>query len=147
MLRQLITAGFVDQVAIRKDKVEKGAASGDQYTTSRGVPYRAVGIDEDVFIHPSSVLANAPPPEFVVFLEVVRTSKVWIKGATSHFLIFAAYSMHPVGLTVVNPAWLSQLGKSLCTFSKPIKTKEGSSIVIPHFGPGGWELPPIKQPA
>ncbi|KIP08553.1 hypothetical protein PHLGIDRAFT_29519 [Phlebiopsis gigantea 11061_1 CR5-6] len=128
VLRQLITAGFIDQVAVRKDKVEKGTASGDQFTTSRGVPYRAVGIDEDVFIHPTSVLANSPPPEFIVFLEVVRTSKAWIKG-----------------LTVVNPGWLSQLGRSLCTFSKPVKTKDGTSVVIPHFGPGGWELPPVKD--
>lgn len=51
------------------------------------------------------------------------------------------------GLTVVNPAWLSHLGKSLCTFSKPIKTKEGISMVIPHFGPAGWELPPVKEGA
>ncbi|EKM60771.1 uncharacterized protein PHACADRAFT_203923 [Phanerochaete carnosa HHB-10118-sp] len=125
---QLLTAGFIDQVAVRKDRAEKESASGDQYTTSRGVPYRAMGIDEDVYIHPSSVLANQPPSEFVVFLEVVRTSKVWIKG-----------------LTVVNPAWLSQLGRSLCTFSKPVRTKEGVSVVVPHFGPAGWELPPVKE--
>ena len=81
MLRQLLTAGFIDQLAVRKDKVEKATASGEQYTTSKGVAYRAVGIDEDVFIHPSSVLAHMPPPEFVVFLEVVRTSKIFVKGA------------------------------------------------------------------
>ena len=106
-----------------------------------------MGIDEDVYIHPSSVLTNQPPPEFVVFLEVVRTSKIWIKG--KKFL----YSSHSVssanaacpGLTVVNPAWLSHLGKTLCTFSKSIKTKEGTSVVIPHFGPAGWELPPVNE--
>ena len=49
------------------------------------------------------------------------------------------------GLTVVNGAWLSTLGKSLCTYSKPFKNKEGQSMVIPHFGPQGWELPPIKE--
>ena len=42
-----------------------------------------MGIAEDVFIHPSSVLANEAPPEYVVFLETVRTSRVWIKGAAS----------------------------------------------------------------
>ena len=146
VLRQLITAGFIDQVAVRKDRVEKGAASGDQFTTTRGVPYRALGIDDDVFIHPTSVLVNSPPPEFIVFLEVVRTSKVWIKGSSSKipFAHDGVLNML-VGLTVVNPAWLSQLGKSLCTFSKPVKTKEGTAVVIPHFGPGGWELPPVKH--
>ena len=53
VLRQLLAAGFIDQVAVRKDKVSKDGASGQQYTTSRGVPYRAIGIDEDVFIHPA----------------------------------------------------------------------------------------------
>ncbi len=81
VLRQLLAAGFIDQVAVRKDKVSQDALSGQQFTTARGVPYRALGIDEDVFIHPSSVLANKPPPDFVVYLEVVRTSKVWIKGS------------------------------------------------------------------
>ncbi|KAJ3521662.1 hypothetical protein NM688_g8987 [Phlebia brevispora] len=129
VLRQLLTAGFIDQIAVRKDKVSKEAATGRQFTTSRGVPYRALGVDDDVYIHPSSVLAGQPPPDFVVYLEVVRTSKVWLKG-----------------VTVVNAAWLSSLGKSMCTYSKPIKTADGKLLVIPHFGPGGWELPPVSPP-
>ncbi|KAI1797707.1 P-loop containing nucleoside triphosphate hydrolase protein [Ganoderma leucocontextum] len=131
VLRQLIAAGFIDQVAVRKDIAQKGRATGagTQYTTARGVAYQALGIpDEDVFIHPSSVLAQEPPPEYIVYLEVVRTSRVYIKG-----------------LTIVNGAWLSTLGKSLCTYSKPFKNKDGQSMVIPHFGPQGWELPPIKE--
>ncbi|KAI8995457.1 P-loop containing nucleoside triphosphate hydrolase protein [Trametes punicea] len=128
VLRQLVAAGFIDQVAVRKDVAQKGMGAGTQYTTSRGVAYQALGIAEDVFIHPSSVLANQPPPDYVVYLEVVRTSRVYIKG-----------------LTVVNGAWLPALGKSLCTFSKPFKNKEGQSMVIPHFGPQGWELPPIRE--
>ena len=80
MLRQLLAAGFIDQVAVRKDKVSKDAGGGQQYTTSRGVPYRAVGIEEDVYVHPTSVLAGKPPPDFIVFCEVVRTTKVWVKG-------------------------------------------------------------------
>ncbi|KAK0504014.1 P-loop containing nucleoside triphosphate hydrolase protein [Armillaria luteobubalina] len=93
VLRQLLTAGFIDQVAVRKDRVEK-VSSGTQYASSKGVPYKAIGISEDVFIHPSSVLASKSPPEYVVFNEIVRTSRVWIKG-----------------VTVVNPAWLASLGK------------------------------------
>ncbi|KAF9816936.1 hypothetical protein IEO21_03810 [Rhodonia placenta] len=127
VLRQLIAAGFIDQVAIRKDLVQRTGLSGEKYTTSKGVPYQALGIAEDVFIHPSSVLANTPPPDYVVFLEVVRTSRVYIKG-----------------LTTINVAWLSSLGKPLCSFSKPLKSKDGRSMVIPHFGPAGWELPPIE---
>ena len=80
VLRQLIAAGFIDQVAVRKDKVSRDGSSGQQYTTSRGVPYTAMGIDEDVYIHPSSVLLSSPPPDFIIYLEVVRTTKVWLKG-------------------------------------------------------------------
>lgn len=39
-----------------------------------------MGIDEDVFIHPSSVLFSASPPQYIVYHEVVRSSQVWIKG-------------------------------------------------------------------
>jgi len=126
VLRQLIVAGFIDQVAVRKDKVDKHSATGQQYTTARGIPYTAIGIEEDVYIHPSSVLASSAPPDFVVYLEVIRTSKLWLKG-----------------ITVVNAAWLANLGKTLCTYSKPIKKQDGSSVIIPHFGPQGWELPAI----
>ncbi|KAF8635912.1 hypothetical protein AX15_000090 [Amanita polypyramis BW_CC] len=128
VLRQLVTAAFIDQVAVRKDRVDKTAPSGAQYANSRGVPYRAIGVTEDVFIHPSCVLIGKPPPEYVVFHEVVRTTRVWLKG-----------------LTVVNPTWLSSLGRpSLCTFSKPVKNDKGVMMCIPRFGPEAWELPPIK---
>lgn len=50
------------------------------------------------------------------------------------------------GCTVINPAWLSSLGKpALCTFSKPVKNSAGEMMVIPKFGPDAWELPPIQQ--
>ena len=40
-----------------------------------------------MFIHPSSVLANASPPDYVIFHEVVRTSRIWLKGIIS-LLVF-----------------------------------------------------------
>ncbi|KAI9512405.1 P-loop containing nucleoside triphosphate hydrolase protein [Russula earlei] len=127
VLRQLITSCFVDQVAVRKDLVEKDSATGVQRTTAKRVAYRALGVSEDVYIHPSSVLATTSPPEYVVYHEVVRTSQVWLKG-----------------LTLINPAWLPALGKSLCTFSKPFKNKAGDMMATPKFGPDGWELPPVR---
>ena len=78
VLRQLLTASFIDQVAIRKDLV--GESMGNKLSTSKGVPYRAVGIEEDVFIHPSSVMFSASPPQYLVYHEVVRSSQVWLKG-------------------------------------------------------------------
>ncbi|KAJ6619426.1 P-loop containing nucleoside triphosphate hydrolase protein [Mycena sp. CBHHK59/15] len=128
VLRQLLTAGFIDQVAVRKDRVEHTPSSGVKYTTSKGVPYKALGVSEDVFIHPSSVLANMVPPEYVVFSELIRTTRVWVKG-----------------VTVINPAWLSSLANgSLCTFSKPYKSTNGDIMVTPRFGSEGWNLPAVK---
>jgi len=65
---------------VRKELVEKDSATGVQHTTAKGVPYRAMGISEDVYIHPSSMLAMTSPPDYVVYHEVVRTSQVWLKG-------------------------------------------------------------------
>ncbi|TFK27975.1 P-loop containing nucleoside triphosphate hydrolase protein [Coprinopsis marcescibilis] len=128
VIRQLLTASFIDQVAVRSDLVETRESSGTQFKTSKGVAYKAMGFAEDVFIHPMSVLANSTPPDFVIYHEIIRTGKPYMRG-----------------LTVINPAWLSKLGKAnLCTFSKPVKNKAGETMVIPRFGPSGWELPAIK---
>lgn len=74
--------------------MEQTSSSGAQYATARGVPYKAVGIAEDVFVHPSSVVAGGPPPEYVVFSEVVRTTRLWIKGALCVTLVFPGVFVH-----------------------------------------------------
>ncbi|KAF8443043.1 P-loop containing nucleoside triphosphate hydrolase protein [Boletus edulis BED1] len=128
VLRQLLATAFIDQVAVRKDHVQKKSTTGVQYSTAKGVPYRAMGVEEDVFIHPSSVLSQRSPPDYIIFTEIVKTTKPWLKG-----------------LTLVNPTWLSTLGKpTLCTFTKPAKNSAGVLMTIPKFGPDQWELPPIK---
>ena len=147
VLRQLLAAGFIDQVAVRKDRLDNASSGGTQFTNCRGVPYRAIGIEEDVYIHPSSVVHDHRPPEYVVFNEVVRTSKIWLKGA--YIQSFARRGATPLtfcaGITAINSAWLATIGKgSMCTYSKPKKNRAGEDVVIPHFGPDGWELPPVK---
>jgi ATP-dependent RNA helicase DHX37/DHR1 len=84
-MRQLLAAALIDQVAIRKDLLTP-TSSGAQYTTCNGVAYRAMGIEEDVFVHPSSVLAGRNPPDYLVYQEVVRTSRAWMKGNMSFLL-------------------------------------------------------------
>jgi ATP-dependent RNA helicase DHX37/DHR1 len=80
-LKQLISAAFIDQVAVRADLADHTRfSSRSQYNNSHGVPYKGVGISEDAFLHPSSVLSDKPPPEYVVFEEVVRTNQVFLKG-------------------------------------------------------------------
>ncbi|KAH9846064.1 P-loop containing nucleoside triphosphate hydrolase protein [Lenzites betulinus] len=140
VIRQLITAGFIDQIAVRADvahRTSTSAPAGTQYTTARNVPYRALGLaDTDVFLHPSSVLARGPPPEYVVFLDVVRSSR---GGAPGEGRVYVK------GLTAANGAWLAALGCALCTYSRPFASRAGVQMVVPHFGPQGWELPPIRE--
>jgi len=97
VLRQLLAASFIDQVAIRKDRIDNTSSSrGAQFANSKGIPYRAVGIPEDVFIHPSSVLIDEVPPEFVVFHELVRTSKPYMKGEQKeNFLVVISAQLLP----------------------------------------------------
>jgi hypothetical protein len=85
MLRQLLTAGFIDQVAVRKDRIAAKQATGTRYASTKGVPFRALGINEDVFVHPSSIIADQEPPDFILFTEVIRTSRLWVKG--QHFTV------------------------------------------------------------
>ena len=51
----MLTAGFIDQVAVRKDLVEKSTKTGKIFASSRGVPYKALGVSENIFIHPSFI--------------------------------------------------------------------------------------------
>jgi ATP-dependent RNA helicase DHX37/DHR1 len=80
VIRQLLTAAFVDQVAIRKDLVTPSTPDYAKVSSTRGVPYQAVGVDEDVYIHPSSVVFHGAPPEAVVFQELIRTSRPFIRS-------------------------------------------------------------------
>ncbi|CAB4420840.1 unnamed protein product [Rhizophagus irregularis] len=133
-IRQVITAGFIDQIAIRKGLIDK---SSKIFSSTRNVEYCTMWGNDNVFIHPTSVLYHNKPPDFVVYQELHKTSKVWMKG-----------------VTIVESSWLSKLGRSLCTFSKPVelptskskrnKDTENLAYVIPSFGPKNWELPPMK---
>lgn len=139
-----MTAGFIDQVAIREDLALKKSSSGNSYESSRNVAYRATGlVSQQVYIHPSSVLFHTSPPDYLVFQDVIRNSngKTWLKGVTK-----------------INPTWLVSLGKSQCSFSKPVEMP-GSGVrrmdvvkgdtrevfVIPHFRDLGVDLPAVKK--
>jgi ATP-dependent RNA helicase DHX37/DHR1 len=150
-LRQLIAASFIDQVAVRKDLVQPSSATGNKYASCRGVAFCANGVTEDVFIHPSSVLFHTAPPDYVVFQEVIRGTKVWIKSKFLLPMFRGPTNDRPKALTVINAAWIAPLGNVLCTFSKPIPVplsmkdaKPGEVLVVPKYGPG-WELPPIRK--
>ncbi|KAN0064349.1 putative ATP-dependent RNA helicase DHR1 [Thecaphora frezii] len=141
MIRQLLVSAYIDQVAVRADLVMNAtttsatlaaddartsqalwrlrtAGGGDQMSSTRNVPYKAMGLGGFAYIHPSSTFYHGSPPDWVIFGEIQRsqakvarvdasdapTGTVWLKT-----------------LTKVNPAWLPTLGRALCSFSKPVE--------------------------
>ncbi|RKP36801.1 P-loop containing nucleoside triphosphate hydrolase protein, partial [Dimargaris cristalligena] len=140
VIRQTITAGFIDQVAVRWDLVHNQPPPGlptnhTNYAanrpgkTCRYTAYVSMTSAEPVFVHPTSVLYHESPPETLAYQELQRTaSRLWMKGNTT-----------------VHPRWLAVLGKSLTTYSKPLMHPD---IMIAHvspvFGPKNWALPKIK---
>lgn len=109
VLRQLLTAAFVDQIAVRKDLVDKKSGLPKD-VIGRNTAYRVMGLADDVFIHPASIHYLQTAPEFIVYQELHRTSRVWLKGITKS-----------------NGSWLPILAKSLCTFSKPVEDPAGGT--------------------
>lgn len=83
-LRQIVVTGFIDSVAVRKDLLSSEAAtSGQKAKSTRGIAYRTMWGDEDAFIHPNSVLYHGEPPAWVVYGELFKTSKIWLKSTWS----------------------------------------------------------------
>ncbi len=144
VIRQLLAAAYIDQVAVRADLISNEgvvAASvahadertdqmlfklrtkggGDRMQSTRGVPYKAMGVAGFAFVHPTSAFYHTTPPAWVVFGEVHRSQPrvaaggedaqkgtVWLKT-----------------LTKINPTWLTTLGRALCSFSKPVPVEGG----------------------
>ncbi|XP_071848157.1 probable ATP-dependent RNA helicase DHX37 isoform X3 [Apostichopus japonicus] len=92
MLRQIVTVGLAHHVARRVPATQEDHVRGS---------YHSVGIEGDVFIHPSSVLFKEEP-QFVVYQEIIETSKPYMKGVTA-----------------IEADWLPHLVPHLCTFAKP----------------------------
>ncbi|KAI9304037.1 P-loop containing nucleoside triphosphate hydrolase protein [Cunninghamella echinulata] len=137
ILRQVITAGLIDCVAIRQDVIDTEGGKGVSFKNSNNVPYKLMWSDEVAYIHPSSVLYGQPPPPILVYSELFKGGRTWLKGVTA-----------------VEAKWLSKIGKQLCTFGRPLDYPVPTLIngnpnhrychVVPSFGPKGWQLPPVQ---
>ncbi|KAJ2453454.1 putative ATP-dependent RNA helicase DHR1 [Coemansia sp. RSA 2336] len=143
VLRQIILAGFMDQVAVRGDIAGYHDPDGDAAAKRRGLhaePYMTMWSDEPVYIHPESSIysaaRNTGMPQAIVYSELQRTSRLWAKA-----------------VTVVTPKWLATIGQPLCTFGNPLTyplpkyndaRDEMTCYVEPHFGPRSWLLPMVK---
>lgn len=137
VLRQVLTAGFIDSVAIRQDVLDTGGGKGKKLKHSRHVVYRLMWSDEEAFIHPTSTLFSQEPPAMLVYSELYKGTKTWLKGVTS-----------------VETKWVAKLGQGLCSYGRPLeyplpkfigdKKDRKLVYVVPSFGPKGWPLPPIQ---
>lgn len=136
LLGQALCAGWADRVArrIRGNTVTSGGGK------AHSVRYQACMVKETVFLHRWSCLSKAAP-QFLVYSELLHTKRPYMHGATS-----------------INPDWLVNYARSLCSFSAPLdnpkpyynpSTDQVLSWVAPTFGPHLWKLPlhsiPIKS--
>ncbi|NXT24503.1 DHX37 helicase, partial [Syrrhaptes paradoxus] len=127
-LRQIVLAGLGDHVARR---VQAEELLDEKWKNA----YKTALLDDPVFIHPSSVLFKELP-EFVVYQEIVETTKLYMKGVSA-----------------VEPEWIPVLLPPYCHFGKPVEDPPPS--YCPETGrirchrPSvfyrvGWQLPAVE---
>lgn len=164
-LKQMVAAGFIDQVAIRADKTPTPPDMGYHKPrraidvpylplTPLDVPRDAEPSERAVFIHPGSPLAHLSPaecPDYVVYAYLQRGQP---GGATGEHK--AKTRMH--ALTDVTGGQVAALAKGtpLLSYGKPIKevaSREGGKVrevyVVPYLRAEGtvgmgWPLPARK---
>lgn len=87
-------------------------------------------LDDPVFIHPSSVLFRELP-EFVVYQEIVETTKLYMKGTDGGALGQHPHHPHPSapahgasrppGVSEVEEQWIPALLPTFCQFQAPLE--------------------------
>ncbi|XP_033224203.1 probable ATP-dependent RNA helicase kurz [Belonocnema kinseyi] len=132
LLRQLILAGMVDQVARKFSSEEMNQGEGRRKLK---YAYKTLEMEDPVFMHSSSVLRKESP-EWIVYQEVYETNKIYIRGVTA-----------------IDPEWLPTFAPDLCNMNEPLvdpppwydeEAGEVMCYMTGTFGPGGWELPKMK---
>lgn len=163
LIKQMVSAGFVDQVAIRADLVDPDVKVTNR-TNIINIPYTTLfptkGSEENanpfVYIHPTSILCNLGelPPPYLVYQSVNM-------GANNNPDSKTLPKSRLRALTDITGKPLSNIAKSsgLITYSKPlghpyapknISSTKRECYVVPRFGAAigaggiGWDLPPIK---
>ncbi|XP_016058614.1 PREDICTED: probable ATP-dependent RNA helicase DHX37 [Miniopterus natalensis] len=127
-LRQIVMAGLGDHLARR---VQSEDLLDDKWRNA----YKTPLLNDPVFIHPSSVLFKELP-DFVVYQEIVETTKMYMKGVSA-----------------VEVQWIPVLLPSYCQFGKPLE--EPRPVYCPEKGRVlchrdsvfyrvGWQLPAVQ---
>lgn len=127
-LRQIVMAGLGDHIA-------RKVQSEDVLDEKLRHAYKTPLLDEPVFIHPNSVLFKHLP-EFVVYQEIVETSKMYMQG-----------------LTTIEPEWIPLLLPQYSHYGKPLDTPPprycpDTGQIKCHRGSTffrvGWQLPAVE---
>ncbi|XP_017506592.1 probable ATP-dependent RNA helicase DHX37 isoform X2 [Manis javanica] len=127
-LRQIVAAGLGDHLARR---VQSEDLLDDKWRNA----YKTPLLDDPVFIHPSSVLFRELP-DFVVYQEIVETTKMYMKGVSA-----------------MEVQWIPVLLPSYCQFEKPLDEPPPAYCpdkgrVLCHrtsvFYRIGWPLPAVQ---
>ncbi|KAI8255088.1 putative ATP-dependent RNA helicase [Colletotrichum sp. SAR11_239] len=156
-LKQMVAAGFIDQVALRADKSPVPPEMGRKPRRAIDVPYiplSPLGVGHDaekfVYLHPSSPMSHLSPaecPEWVVYSHLQRATQ-GDPGKTPKT------RMHT--LTDVTGGQLASLAKGtpLVSYGKPVKEISSTAStrevwVVPYLraegvGGQGWPLPMKK---
>lgn len=167
VLKQMVAAGFIDQVAIRADKAPTPLETGHRKPrraidvpylplSPLDVPADAEPLERAVFIHPASPLAHLSPaecPDYIVYAHLQRGQPGGAAGERK-----PKTRMH--ALTDVTGGQVAALAKGtpLISYGKPIKEvaiREGGKVrdvwAVPYIraeGAGGtgmgWPLPARK---
>ncbi|XP_068615421.1 probable ATP-dependent RNA helicase DHX37 [Brachionichthys hirsutus] len=128
-LRQIVLAGLGDHLARR-------VQSEDMLDPKWKNGYKTPLMDEPVFIHPTSALFKTLP-EFVVYQEIMETSKMYMKGVSAS-----------------EAEWVPQLLPQYCHFSSPLESPSpwfcsSTGNIRCHrsstFFRVGWQLPAVEM--
>lgn len=155
-LKQIVAAGFIDQIAIRADLSPSPPDLPKKPRRAIDVPYftlfpshegRANSLEEKaVYIHPSSVLATRPVdelPAYLIYSHLQRSATGTVEGGG-----IKKVRMHP--LTEVRAGWISGLAREtpLVRYGKSVGRGEGGRKVLVRVpmlvgekGGTGWPLP------
>ncbi|KAL2268576.1 hypothetical protein VTJ83DRAFT_3422 [Remersonia thermophila] len=142
-LKQMVAAGFVDQVAIRADKAPNPPEMYRKPRRAIDVPYiplipleadnphTADPADKLVYIHPSSPLAHLSVdecPEYVVYAHLQRAGNVLPTAGENGEEVVKKPKTRMHALTDLTGSQLANIAKGtpLITYGKPIKEVQGS---------------------
>ena len=160
LLNEIVTAGFIDQVAIRADLIPKSPDILWQPRRAIDVPFLTLfpvdmgSQDSKVYLHPSSILARLSPralPQYIIYSHLQRSASSYVANDQTSSKI----RMFP--LTAISGSQLSALAQDtpLISYGKPIGKvisrggfpERRECWVVPSLKGGvglGWPLPARK---